>query len=78
MTDEKKLPNEQITDEQANEAAGGIGLCFDFKCDGCGRFFTGSLRFNVGNKVYCQNCFTQNQQQQGYSNKPQERLEEFI
>ena len=37
MTDEKILESEELTDEQANEAAGGVGfhVYYEFTCGAC-------------------------------------------
>lgn len=64
MADEKKIKNEELTDEQANEAAGGLGL-ERYKCQGgCGREYFGKVPFYVNGKAYCVNCYGKYQQEQ--------------
>ena len=65
MTDEKKPNNVEITDEQANDAAGGRSFN-SYTCDGCGRRFFGEVPYYVNYKAYCVNCFGK------YQNKPKE------
>ena len=63
MADKKKLTdeeikNEELTDEQANEAAGGAHAgdsLHSYRCAGCGRTRFGSP-FRVDGKTYCVNC----------------------
>ena len=60
MADEKKTTNEEIkndelTDEQTNEAAGGTKSVHYFRCDGCGRSFNGS-GIKYQGKSYCTKC----------------------
>ena len=60
MADEKKTANEklenaELTDEQANEAAGGTGSSRSSQCSRCKRDFPGSLS-RVGGKYYCSDC----------------------
>ncbi len=58
MTDEKKLKDELITDEQANEAAGGLGFAPGYKCEGgCNKSYDGRIPHMVGSKPYCANCY---------------------
>ena len=57
MADEKKLTNEEITDEKANEAAGGF-LISEFKCEGgCGRTYSGRAPASINGKPCCSNCY---------------------
>ena len=51
---DKELKKEELTDEQVDEAAGGIAGR-SFTCSGCRHTYSGS-GFNVGGKVYCANC----------------------
>ena len=64
MADEKKIKNEELTDEQANEAAGGFGSN-EYRCQGgCGRKYSGKVPFYVNNRPYCVNCYGKYQQEQ--------------
>ena len=69
MKGEKKLTNKEIknaelTDEQANAAAGGSGR-YSFKCDGgCGGFFWGSAPYSINGKPCCASCYEKYQQSQ--------------
>jgi len=64
MADEKKIKNEELTDEQANAAAGGFGSN-GYQCQGgCGRKYTGKVPFYVNNRPYCVNCYAKYQQSQ--------------
>ena len=61
MADKKKLSSkeiiiEELTDEQANNVAGGLGIAA-FSCDCCGRSYKNSTAFRTGNKIYCGVCF---------------------
>lgn len=55
IKDEKKLTSEEITDEQANEAAGGGGRGGVYQCCACRHTYYGSP-FRVGGRSYCANC----------------------
>ena len=60
MADEKKTANEkleiaELTDEQANDAAGGAGSTRSSQCSRCRRNFPGGLS-RVGGKYYCSDC----------------------
>lgn len=67
MADKKRTPNEEIeieelTDEQANKAAGGeIKIRKNFTCDGCGKTFSGYV-FIKGDKGYCDECYRKNKE----------------
>lgn len=62
MTDDKKLTDKELTDEQANEAAGGLGSN-GYQCQGgCGRTYYGKVPFYVNNRPYCANCYAEYQQ----------------
>ena len=50
---EEKIEEKELTDEQANDAAGGLGQYYT--CSGCRRQFFGSP-FRSGGKAYCANC----------------------
>ena len=69
MADEKKLTkeeikNEELTDEQVNEAVGGVGYASSFRCQGgCGRTYSGTPAGHVNGKKYCVNCFAKYQKQ---------------
>ena len=64
MADEKKLNNEEITDEQANDAAGGLGIP-QYDCQGgCGKHYYGVVPFWFGGRACCANCYAKKQQQQ--------------
>ena len=59
MADNKKTTNEEIknkelSDEQANDAAGGSGLNY-YTCCGCKRTFFGRP-FKSGGRTYCAKC----------------------
>ena len=59
MADEKKLTSEEITDEKANEAAGGLAPDMTqetFVCDRCGGTFPGKPAKTVNGKNYCKAC----------------------
>ena len=63
MADEKKIKNEELTDEQANEAAGGIGSVPRYNCQGgCGRTYEGLAKFYVNYQPYCPSCYNKYQQ----------------
>ena len=63
MSDEKKTANEEITEEQANEAVGGVGTDNNYKCEGgCGRSYWGIVKYRVNGKPYCANCYAKYQQ----------------
>ena len=60
MADEKKTANEklenaELTDEQANEAAGGGGRGGVYQCCACRHTYYGSP-FRVKGRSYCANC----------------------
>ena len=62
MADEKKLKNEELTDEQVNEAAGGVGTP-RYKCQGgCGMTYDGLAKFYVNYQPYCPSCYVKYQQ----------------
>ena len=64
MADEKKIKNEELTDEQANAAAGGSGYNV-YQCQGgCGRTYNGKVPFYVNNMPYCVNCYGKYKQEQ--------------
>ena len=64
MADDKKLTDKELTDEQANEAAGGLGSN-GYQCQGgCGRTYYGKVPFYVNNRPYCVNCYAKYQQEQ--------------
>lgn len=64
MANEKKLKNGELTDEQANEAAGGVGTN-RYKCEGgCGKSFWGNVPYLVNGKPCCANCYAKHQQSQ--------------
>ena len=65
MADEKKLTNEEITDEQANEASGGSGSKAYTCGGGCGKSYWGTVPFYFNGKPCCANCYAKLQQQQG-------------
>ena len=62
MEDKKKLTNEEIkseelTDEQANDAAGGkVSLRFNYTCPGCSKVFSGFVHF-IEDTGYCEECY---------------------
>ena len=56
MIEDKKVKNEEISDEQANEVAGGIAIFNEFTCAGCGKSFFGAKGFMVAGKAYCMTC----------------------
>ena len=63
MDDEKKTPNEEIkneelTDEQANKAAGGNGFYLHYTCAGCRKDIVGFISF-IGDKGYCEKCYNE-------------------
>ena len=59
MADEKKLTKEEITDEQANEAAGGVAIrAVYFKCDGCGKEYKNDFCNSLSGKLYCTSCYS--------------------
>ena len=62
MTDEKKLKAEELTDEQVNEAAGGI-YTPRYNCQGgCGLTYEGLAKFYVNYQPYCPSCYKKYQQ----------------
>ena len=66
MADEKKATNEEIrneelTDEQTNEAAGGGNGKDDFTCAYCGKSYTGAVSLSLGGRVCCALCFAKSQ-----------------
>ena len=64
MADEKKLKTEEITDEQANAAAGGFGTN-RYQCEGgCGKSYWGEIKYRVDGRPYCYNCYSKYQQSQ--------------
>ena len=71
MKDEKKLSkeeikNEELTDEQANDAAGGVGKGFQFTCEGeCGRTYKCSP-IVVNGKKFCAHCYGKYKEQMGW------------
>ena len=47
MADEKKIKNEELTDEQVNAAAGGF-VYNEYQCQGgCGRKYSGKVQANI-------------------------------
>ena len=61
MEDKKKLYSEELksdalTDEQANDAAGGISFFNDYVCEGCKRSCSGRS-YIIGSKRFCANCY---------------------
>ena len=67
MADDKKLADKELTDEQANAAAGGF-VNNEYKCQGgCGRKYSGRVPYYVNNKPYCVNCYAKYEQSQNNS-----------
>ena len=55
MKEEEKKQNDELTDEQANGAAGGASTGRKFTCKKCSRTYSGSgIRTTTG--VYCSKC----------------------
>ena len=68
MADKKKFKAEELTDEQANAAAGGFGNVY--KCEGgCGGSYSGDTPHLVDGRPYCEDCYAKYQQ----SHAPVER-----
>ncbi len=57
MADEKKIKNEELTDEQANAAAGGFGETRVACQGGCGQSFFGALPYLIDGKPCCASCY---------------------
>ena len=55
MEDEKKLNNNELSDEQANKAAGGI--IKNYTCGGCKHDFYGRPGGSLSGKFYCPDCY---------------------
>lgn len=56
MADEKKL--NELTEEELDNAAGGVAIRTDFKCDGCGKDFSNTFCHQINGKRYCPTCYT--------------------
>lgn len=55
MADKKNLNNNELTDEQANKAAGGI--IKNYTCEGCKRDLSGRPGGSINGKLYCPTCY---------------------
>ena len=76
MADEKKIPNEEITDEQANEAAGGFGANY-YECKGgCNGTYWGNVPYRVDGKPYCRSCYEKYQQSSLVESNPYAGIED--